>query len=38
MDLINGIAVGAEYVPAFEDEPNTFILDVFILRFLFQWE
>jgi hypothetical protein len=37
LDLINGIAVGAEFVPAFDDEPNTIIVDVFIIRLLFQW-
>jgi hypothetical protein len=37
-DLINGVALGIEYVQAFDDEPNTVILDVLIFRFLFQWE
>ena len=37
-DIINGVNVGLEYVPAQEeDEYNTIILDLFLLRVLFQW-
>lgn len=36
-DLINGISVGIEFVPAAEEYDNTIILDVFIIRLLFQW-
>ena len=36
-DLINGINVGCEYVGGDEDYENTVILDLFILRVLFQW-
>lgn len=36
-DFIHGIAFGIEYVPAFEDQDNTVILDIAIFRFLFQW-
>ncbi len=37
-DLINGIAVGVEYLPG-EDEEfyNTVILDLLIIRLLIQW-
>lgn len=37
-DLINGISLGIEFISASEDEPNTIILDLLILRFLFQWD
>ena len=30
--------MGAEYVSAFDEEPNTLIVDLFILRFLIQWD
>jgi hypothetical protein len=37
-DLINGCALGIEYVPAYdEDESNTVILDLFVIRLLFFW-
>jgi len=36
-DMINGINVGIEYVQGDEDFENTIILDVFIVRLLFQW-
>jgi hypothetical protein len=39
VDFINGISVGAEYVPAeSDDEVNTFVIDIVLLRLLFQWE
>ena len=39
VDLINGISVGAEYVPSQEeDELNSFVIDIVLLRLLFQWE
>jgi hypothetical protein len=39
VDFINGISLGAEYVPAeSDDEVNTFIIDIVLLRLLFQWE
>lgn len=37
MDLINGIAVGAEFVPESEEHENTIIVDIIIFRFLIQW-
>lgn len=39
MDLINGIAVGIEFVPAIREEgiPHTVILDLLIFRLLIQW-
>lgn len=39
LDTINGVAVGIEFVPAIEEEgiANTVILDLFIIRLLFQW-
>ena len=39
LDWINGVAVGLEYVPAIQEEgiDNTVILDLFIIRLLFQW-
>ena len=39
IDLINGLAVGLEFVPAIEEDgiDNTVILDLFIIRLLFQW-
>lgn len=36
-DLINGVALGLEYVAQIEDVPNTIILDLLIVRILFQW-
>lgn len=39
IDLINGIAVGIEFVPEIQDEgiPHTVILDLVIFRLLIQW-
>lgn len=37
-DFINGVAVGMEYVDSMEEDfEHTIILDVFLVRFLFQW-
>lgn len=38
-DYIQGIAVGIEFIEAIpeEDIENTVILDLFIIRLLFQW-
>lgn len=36
-DLINGINVGIEYVGGDEEFENTVILDLVIIRILFQW-
>lgn len=39
VDLINGLGVGAEYVPSeADDEFNTIIIDIVLVRLLFQWE
>lgn len=39
VDLIQGIAVGIEYVEPFpeEDIPRTIIVDIVLLRFVIQW-
>lgn len=37
IDLINGVSVGLEFIPADEDEYNTIIVDCVILRLLIQW-
>ena len=38
-DLINGVSVGMEFGPAeSDDELNTFMIDIVLLRLLFQWE
>lgn len=39
LTLINGIALGVEYMPPLEEEdiPHSIIVDLFILRFLIQW-
>lgn len=36
-ELINGINLGCEYVGAEDDYANALIIDIFILRLLFQW-
>lgn len=37
-DLINGISLGMEYVNSIdEDFQHTVILDLLLVRFLFQW-
>jgi len=37
LDMINGISVGIEYLPAGEDHDQTIIVDLFVIRLLFQW-
>mgnify|MGYP005855182355 FL=1 len=37
IDLINGIAVGVEFVPESEENENTIIVDIIIFRLLIQW-
>lgn len=39
LHFINGMAVGIEYVESIPDEdvPATIIIDLFIIRLLFQW-
>lgn len=37
MDLINGVAIGMEYVPGCEEHENTIIVDLVIIRLLIQW-
>jgi hypothetical protein len=37
LDLINGINVGIEYLPACEDYDHTVIVDLLVVRLLFQW-
>ncbi len=41
IDLINGVALGIEYVPGESDAdmsfPNTLIVDLLLLRFLLMW-
>jgi hypothetical protein len=37
IDLINGISVGIEFVPATDEYDNTIVLDVVIIRLLIQW-
>lgn len=38
-DFITGIALGCEFVSAEEcEDRNTIILDLFIVRVLFQWD
>jgi hypothetical protein len=39
IDLINGVAVGLEYVEPIEEEgfPHSVIVDLLIIRLLFQW-
>jgi hypothetical protein len=42
MDVINGLAIGIEFVPAMQDPdigeiPNTVILDILVIGLLFQW-
>ncbi len=38
-DFINGVAVGLEYIEPFEEEgiPHSVVLDLFLIRLLFQW-
>jgi hypothetical protein len=37
-DFINGVSVGMEYVDSVdEDFEHTIILDLLLVRFLFQW-
>jgi hypothetical protein len=43
MSIINGIAVGIEFVPSMDDRelgkyPNTVVLDIFVIRLIFQWQ
>lgn len=39
-DWINGISLGMEFVPENEEEDydNTFIVDLLVIRLLFQWQ
>jgi len=37
LDLINGVAIGIEYIPAMPDIQKTIILDLLLIRILFQW-
>jgi hypothetical protein len=38
VDFINGISLGFEYVPADDENPNAFVIDLLIIRLLFQWD
>ena len=37
VDIINGVAIGIEYVGGTVDYPSTVIVDILFLRILFQW-
>lgn len=38
VDTITGVSVGCEYVEECGEQPKTLIIDIFIIRILFQWE
>lgn len=37
VDLINGVAIGVEFIAECEEHENTLIIDILIFRFLIQW-
>lgn len=36
-DIINGISLGFEFIPQFEDLPNHIILDILLIRIMIEW-
>lgn len=37
IDTIAGICLGVEYIPPFDDNPRSIIVDLLMIRFLIQW-
>lgn len=37
MSLIHGASIGAEFIPAEEEFENGFIVDLILIRLLFEW-